>query len=101
MIANAAGPVMSAYLLTMKLDKNRFIGTGAWFFFFVNVFKVPFSASLGLINPASMKFNLMLFPAVAAGALSGFALVKHIPQKWFEAFIYLVTTIGALRLILF
>jgi uncharacterized protein len=101
MIANAAGPVMAAYLLTMKLYKKAFIGTGAWFFFMMNLFKVPFSASLGLITLPSLKFNLMLFPAAAGGALAGFYLVKYIPQKWFETAIYGVTTAGALRLIFF
>ena len=42
MIGNAAGPIMSIYFLSMGFDKNKFIGTAAWFFLFVNLFKVPF-----------------------------------------------------------
>ena len=41
MIGNAAGPIMALYLLSMRLPKNVFIGTGAWFFFIVNLSKVP------------------------------------------------------------
>ena len=41
MIGNAAGPVMALYLLSMRLPKNSYIGTGAWFFFIVNLSKVP------------------------------------------------------------
>jgi len=33
MMGNAAGPVMALYLLSMRLPKNSYIGTGAWFFF--------------------------------------------------------------------
>ena len=43
MVANAAGPVMSLYLLTARLDKLKFLGTAPWFFLLVNLFKVPFS----------------------------------------------------------
>ena len=38
MIGNAAGPIMSIYFLSMGFDKNKFIGTAAWFFLFVNLF---------------------------------------------------------------
>jgi len=41
MIANAAASIMSLYLLSMRIPKYVFIGTGAWFFLRVNLFKVP------------------------------------------------------------
>ena len=93
MMANAAGPVMAIYLLAMRLSKNEFIGTGAWYFLLVNCFKVPFSAHLGLINSQSFHFNLVLFPLVALGALAGMKLLKHIPEKVFN---YLVQGLAAL-----
>ncbi|HEY5811816.1 MAG TPA: sulfite exporter TauE/SafE family protein, partial [Terrimicrobiaceae bacterium] len=54
MIANAAGPVMTIYLLACRLPKFEFVGTAAWFFFAINLLKVPFSAALGLINRGSL-----------------------------------------------
>ncbi|MCX5642066.1 MAG: sulfite exporter TauE/SafE family protein [Candidatus Omnitrophica bacterium] len=96
MMANAAGPVMAIYLLAMRLSKNEFIGTGAWYFLLVNCFKVPFSAHLGLINSQSFHFNLVLFPLVALGALAGMKLLKHIPEKVFN---YLVQGLAALAAI--
>ena len=41
MIGNAAGPVLTLYLLSMGLPKYTFIGTRAWFFLIVNFLKVP------------------------------------------------------------
>jgi len=41
MIGNAAGPVMSIYLLSMRMPKNTFIGTAAWFFMIINLLKIP------------------------------------------------------------
>ncbi|HYO82414.1 MAG TPA: sulfite exporter TauE/SafE family protein, partial [Bryobacteraceae bacterium] len=40
-VANAAGPVMNLYLLSKRLSKEEFVATGAWFFFVVNLSKVP------------------------------------------------------------
>ncbi len=100
MIANAAGSIMIIYLLAMRLPKQEFIGTGAWYFFLLNWFKVPFSASLGLINPDSLMLNLKIAPAIIIGSLSGIRLVKIIPQKVFEAIIKVLTVIAAIKLIL-
>ncbi|MCM8758887.1 MAG: sulfite exporter TauE/SafE family protein [Candidatus Omnitrophica bacterium] len=100
MIANAAGSIMIIYLLAMRLPKQEFIGTGAWYFFLLNWFKVPFSASLGLINPDSLMLNLKVAPAIIIGSFSGVRLVKIIPQKIFEAIIKVLTFIAAIKLIL-
>ena len=42
MIGNAAGPVMSVYLLSMRKEKMEYIGINTWFFLVVNLLKVPF-----------------------------------------------------------
>ena len=44
-VGNAAGPVMSIFLLSRHLEKQEFLGTTAWFFFLVNLSKVPFFCS--------------------------------------------------------
>src|ERR1043166_5593049 len=71
MLANAAGPIMTLYLLAVNLPKLEFVGTAAFFFLVVNLLKVPFSYSLGLINTVSLLFNIVLFPFVAIGILGG------------------------------
>jgi len=91
---------MTIYLLAMRLPKAEFIGTGAWFFCLMNIFKVPFSAHLGLINPESLKYNLMLAPAVVAGALLGFIMARRIPQKPFNIAAQVLAAAGALKLVL-
>ncbi len=49
-VSNAAGPVMGIYLVTRHMDKHRFLGTSAWFFFLVNVSKIPGYAALGMMT---------------------------------------------------
>jgi uncharacterized membrane protein YfcA len=99
MLANAAGPVMTVYLLAVGLDKYEFVGTIAWIFCIINLFKLPFSYTLGVINWHTLGFNLLLLPAVTLGALSGQQLLKLIPQLWFERFLLLSALLASLRLI--
>lgn len=100
MLANAAGPVMAIYLLSMGLPKLAFVGSSASFFLLINCIKVPFSSGLGLINTASLHFDLLLVPLVLVGVLSGRALIKSVPQRLFEALVLIFAAFAALRLIL-
>ena len=99
MIANAAGPIMTTYLLAMRLPKLEFVGTGAWFYLTVNLFKVPFGVGLGIINTESLLFDLKLAPMVIAGALIGLPLVHRINQVWFERLALVFAFLGGLRLL--
>ncbi|HOL67567.1 MAG TPA: sulfite exporter TauE/SafE family protein [bacterium] len=99
MMANAAGPVLIIYLLAMRLPKVEFVGTAAWYFFLLNWFKVPFSASLGFINVQSLLLNAAVLPAIAVGAVSGIWLLKYIPEKTFTAVIQVVAALAALKLL--
>jgi uncharacterized protein len=98
MVANAAGPVMMIYLLAMRLSKEKFIGTGAWFFFFINWIKVPFSAGLGLITPSSLLLGAVLAGGVVAGAAAGILVAKRIPEKAFDIAMQALTAVAAVTL---
>ncbi len=98
-MANAAGPVMLLYLLAMKLPKNEFVGTGAWYFFIMNWVKVPFLVSLGLITTESLKINLVSAPAIAIGAVAGIFLLKRIPQKLFQILARVMAALSSLKLL--
>ena len=99
MLANAAGPILVLYMLAMRLEKMEFLGTGAWYFLILNVFKLPFSFKLGLITPQSAYFDLMMAPLVISGALLGRLIVRWINQKLFEAMALVFTFLAGLRLV--
>ena len=99
MLANAAGPVFAVYLIAVGLPKLEFVGTSAWFFFIINLFKVPFSIALGLIRGPTLLINLFLAPAVLAGVLTGRWLLERIPQRLFEHLLLAFAVLAALRLI--
>lgn len=98
LVANAAGPLMTIYLLAMQLPKLEFMGTGAVFFMLLNLFKVPFMVNLGLITPTSLLANLMLAPAVFAGAWLGRKVLRRIDQRQFENVALFLSTVAALEL---
>jgi uncharacterized membrane protein YfcA len=98
MIANAAGTVMLIYFLAMRLPKTEFIGTSAWYFFVLNLFKVPFSASLGFINTQSLLLNVKLAPVVLVGAVIGILVARRIPEKAFAIVIQVLALASAIRL---
>lgn len=100
MLANAAGPIMALYFLAIGLPKLEFVGTSAWFFFIVNVFKVPFSTGLGLIRADTLMLNLLLIPAIAGGQFFGRWLVHHVPQRLFDGILLGFAALAALRMIL-
>ena len=99
MMANAAGPIMIIYLLAMRLPKNEFVGTGAWYFLIMNWVKVPFSRGLGLINIESLKLNLALFPFILVGVVVGILVLKRIPQKAFSLTVEILAIVAALYLL--
>ncbi len=99
MMANAAGPVMTLYLLSMKMPKQKFIGTAAWFFFIVNWIKVPLMASEDMITVSTLKINLCVFPAVVCGAYAGIWLFKRIPQRLFNILALVLATAAAIKLL--
>lgn len=99
MVGNAAGPVMTIYLLSMQLPKFAFIGTGAWFFMIINWTKVPFQLFFWKgITLETLTFNAMLVPAIVLGAIIGIIVVKRIPEKPFRYVVIALTAVAAVKL---
>jgi uncharacterized membrane protein YfcA len=99
MVANAAGPVMVLYFLAIGLPKLVFIGTAAWFFMLVNLFKVPFSVKLGLITPGSLLLDAILLLPMIPGALLGPRILHRINQRVFERMVLILTLAAVARLL--
>lgn len=100
MVANAGGPVMSMYFLAARFPVKAFLGTAAWFFFLVNVAKLPFAIGLGLLTPAGLLIDLVLAPAVLVGALIGRVIADRIDQPTFERIVIVLTVVGAVYLLI-
>lgn len=100
-LANAAGPVSSIYLLAMKLPKERYMGTAAWFFLIVNWIKVPIFFFEGRITGESIMVDLAMIPVLILGAATGILLLRKIPQQIFERIIQVFVIAAAVKLLFF
>ncbi len=101
MIGNVAGPVFAIYLLAMRLPKNSFIGTGAWFFLIINFSKFPLHIFVWkTIHWSTLTLNIIVFPAIALGAFLGVVLVKRISDKIYRTAVFVVTALSALLLLI-
>ncbi len=99
MVGNLAGAFSNIYFLAIKLPKNQFIGTAAWLFFFINLFKIPFHIwSWGTINWSSLQVSLSLIPGVILGFGLGVYLVKKIKNDKYRQLILLMTGLGGLAI---
>jgi hypothetical protein len=84
----------------MQLPKNQFIGTAAWFFLTINLLKVPFHVfTWQTITIDSLLLNIMLIPAIAAGAYLGVRIIKKVPETIFRRFIILMTVFAAIAML--
>ena len=100
MTANAAGTVMTLYLVAQGVEKRRFLGTGALFFFGVNLCKVPFSAGLGLFSAQTLVRTAVLAPLVLLGAWAGLHSARRLSQARFDQAVLAATVVSALALVL-
>jgi uncharacterized membrane protein YfcA len=99
MLANAAGPVVTLYALSVSLPKFELVGTIALFFFIVNLIKVPFSVWLGLIRTDTLMLNLMFVPVVYVGIAIGRWLTHRVSQRLFDGLLLAFAFVAALRLV--
>jgi uncharacterized protein len=101
MVGNLAGSVMAVYFLSMRLPKNQFIGTTAWFFMVINWFKIPFHVfAWKTISLNTFFLNLITLPVIILGAFMGVLLVKNIPERAYRWFIIAMTLVAAVFMLL-
>jgi hypothetical protein len=101
MVGNLAGPIMAVYFLSMRLPKDSYIGTTAWFFMVINWFKIPFHLwSWKTITLNSFFLDLTTLPAIAIGALVGAMIVRKLPEKIYRWFIIVMTLVAAVFMLL-
>jgi len=100
MIGNLAGPISNIYFLAMRLPKNEFIGTAAWLFFLINLFKLPFHIfTWKTVTLKTLALNSVMIPVLLLGFFVGVLIVKRISNLNYRRFILIVTALGGLILL--
>lgn len=100
MIGNLAGPFADLYFLAMRLPKHEFIGTAAWLFFIVNIFKLPFHIFVWhTITLDTLIIDLWLLPALIIGLICGVWLVSRIHDLGYRKIVIVLTAVGAILIL--
>lgn len=99
-VGNAAGPLMNLYLLSRNIHRHRFIGTAAWFFFIVNLTKVPVFVGLGMITRQTLACNVAMLPCVILGAWAGRRALHAMSDRLFARVVLLLSAAAAVRLLI-
>lgn len=101
MLGNLAGAFSNIYFLAMRIHKNDFIGTAAWVFLVMNLFKLPFQIFYWKnITKHSLLTDLFLLPALALGFGVGLKIVSKIKDDNYRKIVIVLTLIGALFIFL-
>jgi uncharacterized membrane protein YfcA len=101
MLGNLAGAFSNIYFLAMRLPKNDFIGTGAWIFLLINLFKLPFQVFYWKnITTTSLLTDLALVPFLILGFWCGIKLVARIKDDLYRQVVIVLTLIGAIFIFL-
>jgi uncharacterized membrane protein YfcA len=89
-VTNFAGPIVSMYLLSIRLDKIRFAAAGVAYFFVLNLMKLPVFSAIGLMDRSSLILGLKTLPVVPLGVFLGWWCVRKIDQRHYIGLIYVV-----------
>jgi uncharacterized protein len=101
MLGNLAGAFSNIYFLAMRMPKNNFIGTAAWVFLVINLFKLPFQFFYWKnITGSSLKTDLILLPALILGFWLGVKIVSKIKDDSYRKVVIVLTLAGAIVIFL-
>jgi uncharacterized membrane protein YfcA len=97
---------MSIYMAAQKMPKEQFMGTIAWYFFIINLSKLPIYAVLSAMNPAkpiidgnSLLITLLVSPAILIGVFIGKWVLPRISQTAFDTIVLVLAAVSAIKLI--
>lgn len=101
MIGNAAGAILTIYLLALDFKKNDFMGTTAWFFFITNLTKVPLQIFVWHnISLENILLACGMIPIIGLGALLGAVIIHKLNDRFFRYLVIAITAVAAIRLLI-
>lgn len=100
MLGNLAGVFSNLYFLMTRIPKKELIGTSTIVFFIVNMAKIPFHVLVWeTISLETLRIDLMLSVFVLLGFFVGVRIIDYVSEAWFRKFLYVVTVLGALQVL--
>ncbi len=98
-IAHAGGPPFQAWTIGRGMTPTIYAGTGAIFFFCVNMMKVPAYWQLGQFDHSTLSLALLFTPIAVTSTLAGVWFVRRTSPTQFQIFISILMIIVGCELI--
>lgn len=98
MIGNLSSIFIAIFFATIRSTRDTFIATSIWFFFVVNMIKLP----VHLFYWHSMEFNalyriLIFIPLITGGIFLGRFISRSLSEKSYWRFVTVMSGVGILR----
>lgn len=100
MAANAGGTAMTLYLVKLRVPMLAFMGTSAWFFFILNIAKIPIVVGLGLLDGHSLLADLAFLPVMLIGTALGIVVFRKMNQSLFANLALVLSGVASVWLII-
>jgi uncharacterized membrane protein YfcA len=98
MIGNLASVFVAIYFAATGAMKAQFIATSVWFFFVLNLIKLPIHIwGWKTLTAEMLPKTLILIPLVTLGIWLGRVIVKRMSEKTYWRFVIVVTGAAVLR----
>jgi uncharacterized protein len=101
MIGNMASLFVAIYFMAIRAEKEQFIATSAWFFFTLNVLKLPIHIwGWQTLTGVMLARTLILFPVVTAGIWLGRVIVHRLEEAVYWRVVVAMVGLALVRLLL-
>ena len=99
-VSLTGGITSQIYLLPMRLPRQLFVATMAWFFLFINLAKVPFFTELAFMNETTWTLSALLMPFIPIGIMIGRWLNQVMSDRIFFLAVHILLGILVVQLIM-
>lgn len=98
MVGNLASIFVAVYFAAVGAKKEQFIATSVWFFFIVNLIKLPIHIWIWRTLTVEMVVRtLVLIPVVTAGIFLGRVLARRLSEDSYWNFVIVMAGVGVAR----
>lgn len=98
MIGNLASLFVALYFALIGSKKETFIATSAWFFFTINVIKLPIHIWVWeTLSWDAVITSLLVIPLVSLGIWLGRIIAKRLAEETYWRFVVIMVGLGVLR----
>jgi uncharacterized membrane protein YfcA len=99
-VSLTGGIPVQVLMLPLRLHRFFLIGTLAYYFFFINLLKLPFFFDLEMLTPQTLFVSVCLLPLIPLGVVAGKWMATKLSDEWFYHISYVALGLLGLRLVI-